>query len=173
MTRAAHLISFCILIAACGGRDTAIVGDGPACDDSACAAFGGACTTDEVCVRACPGGDCGNLIRCPAGLRCEVECIDPGSCSGGIDCGDAYSCAVRCLGTDSCANEVTCGDGPCIVECSGSGSCDNGATCRDACACDVLCTGAGSCSDPAVCPTASCNDGPGCAAGLDGCNVCD
>ena len=162
-----YLVAF-IIIAGCGGSS-----DGPDCDPDACAAAGGACAPDEVCEVLCTGASCGNLVRCPAGLRCHIDCAEPGACSGGIDCGAAYACTVRCAGTDSCSNEVTCGNGPCLVTCSGANACDNGVTCRDSCACDVLCTGNGSCGDPAVCPSAACNDGPGCLSELEGCNVCD
>ena len=156
-----------LLVVGCGGSSS----DGPACDPTACSAMGGSCTSDEVCVLSCPAGACGTIVRCPAGLRCEVDCLDPGSCANGVECGDAYSCAVACRGANSCANEIRCGAGPCIVTCSGDNSCSNGSTCTSSCACDVRCTGAGSCGDAAMCP-AGCTDGPGCTP-EDDCNICE
>jgi hypothetical protein len=116
------------------------------------------------------GGDpCPDVVVCPAGIPCRVECTGRRSCGGGIDCTDAASCDLVCSGRESCDGTLDCGSGSCDIEC-GQDSCRQAIHCQNACVCNVDCHPS-ACGMEADCP-AGCDQMNDCnVAGQ--CNTCD
>jgi hypothetical protein len=98
------------------------------------------------------GGACPEVVLCPAGVPCRVECNDADSCGGGVDCRAASSCEILCQGERSCGGPLECGAGRCTIECRENESCRGGMDCSDSCFCDIDCFGALSCFPETICP---------------------
>lgn len=133
------------------------------------------CTSciDDLCVINCTtAGACPELVVCPAGVRCKVECGDS-ACGAGIDCSAAQSCRIECPANQACAGPITCSPGFCRIECDGADSCTGGLDCSSSCACDTFCTGTGSCTTPPTCPNPDrCVNGIDCTSVMGQCNSC-
>ena len=131
--------------------------DAPGADASnSCPAGCTSCNVGQkTCTIDCTLTSCANLVTCPAGYHCDIQCKGDGACRNGVNCTAAASCNVQCPGTNSC-RAVQCGPGPCDVNCTGLGSC-RGVACGTSCACDVTCTGSQSClNPPPVCTSTAC-----------------
>ena len=115
---------------------------------------------------------CVNLVVCPEGWNCDINCTTQNSCRNGINCVGGASCDILCQGNSSCRN-ISCGVGRCNTICSGSNSCRN-IQCGQSCSCDVDCQ-LGSLCDTVVCAHAACDDSPfsnGCNSLAPGCDTC-
>jgi hypothetical protein len=87
----------------------------------------------SICTYGCPNGTCvvdcpqdsctDEIITCPEGVPCDVECTTGESCSGAnIQCPSTGSCIVNCSNSTACDGAtVACGSGPCILTCNGMG----------------------------------------------------
>jgi hypothetical protein len=132
------------------------------------------CTTcniaQKTCTINCQTANCTNMVTCPAGYKCDIQCNVDNSCRNGINCQMAAGCNIDCTGKQSCAN-VECGPGACDVGCIGPASC-RGVDCNNSCACDVVCTGSQSCTEGIQCSSLACVSGSGCTSVPAFCHSC-
>ncbi|MEM9691876.1 MAG: hypothetical protein AAGA56_04990 [Myxococcota bacterium] len=98
------------------------------------AACTGGCSFD-TCRIDCTSSNCDNqVVNCPPGWACAVECQDTNACAGAqINCPDDYDCDVECFGglSGECQfMRVNCSEnGRCRLSCQNFGGgndvCDN------------------------------------------------
>jgi hypothetical protein len=107
--------------------------------------------------RVCMGGYCIEQ-NCPddcttcdeANRTCIVECNAPGECDDIITCPSGWSCTVNCNGGGTC-NDITCSSNSrCAINCNGPDACSD-IDCDSACQCDLTCA-SGACGSFA-CPS--------------------
>jgi hypothetical protein len=161
---------FCVL----AGTIDAARADAPRGDGGApCPAPCTSCNTaQKVCTIDCTKTNCNDLLTCPSGYKCDIQCNVEGSCRKGINCLLATSCSIECSARNTC-EAVQCGPGPCSVACSGPSSCKN-VSCGNSCACDVLCTGNQSCAQGIQCSSLACKTATGgCTSVPSFCNSCN
>ena len=125
----------------------------------------------KTCFIDCDKTSCTNMVTCPPGFNCDIQCSTSGSCRNGVNCTQGQSCIVTCSGDSACRG-VTCGSGPCDVECSGPSSCKT-INCESSCRCDVNCF-PGSLCEFVTCTQFQCRDqiNGGCNSTLTGCDTC-
>lgn len=128
-------------------------------------------TSLKTCTIDCQQTNCTNIVTCPTGYKCDIQCNADNSCRNGINCGGAASCSIDCISKESCQG-VVCGPGPCDVACMGPATCKNVA-CSNSCACDVLCTGNQSCQQGISCSSLACTSGSGCTSVPALCHSCN
>lgn len=131
--------------------------------------------TQKTCTIDCSQQNtvnCQNLVTCPAGYHCDIQCNTDNACRSGVSCVGAAGCTLTCSGNSSCRG-VECGAGPCDVQCTGPSSCRD-ISCGSSCACDVLCSGSQSCSQGINCTSFLCTNttGIGCTSQPAGCHSC-
>lgn len=110
---------------------------------------GGACPAEcdscarATCLMACgpePEEKCdGDVLVCPAGFDCEIQCVGKDACKdASVMCPMGYGCHVSCDFDESCkSTAILCGGGECAVECNSPEACKEA---------DFACAAQGFCS---------------------------
>jgi hypothetical protein len=120
-----------------------------------------------ICVIDCTTPDCDGDIRCPNGIRCEVNCIGDQACENvAIDCLESAECEINCSGTDACdLGGITCNGNTCAITCSGDAACEEGPVFCNAAECSIRCDGPNTCAASVCCYGFDCGDACSAAAG--------